>query len=171
MNPLFLRQFKLVSLFIYRVQHLKKTKKLSFQLTIPLSFEVSTTQLDFIVKSIALKLDFLIVGLLLHFLCMIEVLLANNHQFLKLKKKFFRNSWFWTGIKIFFIKNAKMISIIKLERYVINTDILGIIINKLCHKKKLCSIILFKVNKGWKIGFYYVVLLFNITICLRLESD
>ena len=39
-----------------------------------------------------------------------------------------------------------MISIIKLKKYMANTSILGIIINKLCYRKKLCPVILFKVD-------------------------
>ena len=47
-----------------------------------------------------------------------------------------------------------------------NTSIFDIIIDKLHHKKKLYPIILFKINKDLKIGFYCSILPFNLSICL-----
>ena len=41
-NLLFFGQFKLLNLFAYQVQHLKKTKKLGFQLAILFGFEELT---------------------------------------------------------------------------------------------------------------------------------
>ena len=64
-----------------------------------------------------------------------------------------------------------MISAIKLERHVTSTSILGIIVNKLYHKKKFYPIILFKVNKGLKIDLYYTTILpLSLTIRLRVEG-
>ena len=79
-NPSFLRQFELVSLFAYWVQYSKKTKNLGFQVAIPLSFEMLATQPYFVAWGVALWLDTFIVGLLLKLLCVVEVLLANGHQ-------------------------------------------------------------------------------------------
>ena len=42
-NSPFLKQFEIVSLFAYWVQHIKKTKKLGFQLAVPLGFEMLAT--------------------------------------------------------------------------------------------------------------------------------
>ena len=42
-----------------------------------------TTQLDFITLCVALRLDIFIMGLLLKFLYMVEVLLINGYQILK----------------------------------------------------------------------------------------
>ena len=49
-------------------------------------------------------------------------------------------------------------------------SIINVIINKLCHKKKLCLIILCKVDKGLKIDFYCTILLFGLTICLWIKD-
>ena len=81
---LFLGQFKLVSLFAYQVQHSKKTERLSFQLTIPLSFKMHATQPNFVAGGVVLELDTFVVGLFLRLLYMVEVLLANGHQLSKL---------------------------------------------------------------------------------------
>ena len=63
-----------------------------------------------------------------------------------------------------------MISTIELKRCVTSAGILGIIISKLCYKKKLCSIILFEVDKGLKIGFHYAILPFSLAVCLQVEG-
>ena len=63
-----------------------------------------------------------------------------------------------------------MISTIELKKCMASTGILGIIVNKLCHKKKLCPIILLKVDKNLQIGFHYTILSLSLAICLRVES-
>ena len=60
----------------------------------------------------------------------------------------------------------KMIFKIELEKYMANTSIFGIFIGKFCYGKKLYSIILLKVDKSLKVGFYYSILPFCLTICL-----
>ena len=64
-----------------------------------------------------------------------------------------------------------MISIVKFKKCVIATGIFGIIVNKLCYKKKLCPIILFEVNKGSQVKFYHIVLLFGLIIYLKIEDN
>ena len=59
-----------------------------------------------------------------------------------------------------------MISLIELKKYVAGTSILGIVINKLHHKKKLSPIILLKVDKSLAIGFYCTILFINLAIYL-----
>ena len=63
---------------------LEKTEKLGFQLVIPLGSKVLATQPDFVAQGIASRLDSLIVGLLLKFLGVVEILLANGHEVLEL---------------------------------------------------------------------------------------
>ena len=65
---------------------LKKDWKLGFQLAIPLSSEVFATQPNLVTQGIALRLDSLIVGLLLKFLGVVEILLTNGHEVLELKR-------------------------------------------------------------------------------------
>ena len=52
-----------------------------------------------------------------------------------------------------------------------NIGIFSIIISEFCYKKKLYLIILSKVDKNLKISFYYTILLFNLTIYLRIEDN
>ena len=47
-----------------------------------------------------------------------------------------------------------------------NTSIFGIIIGKYCYKKKPYLVILFKIDKGLKIGFYCTILSFGLTVYL-----
>ena len=63
---------------------MKKTKKLGFQLAIPLNFEMFATQPDLIAWDIASRLEPLIVSLFLKFLGIVEILLVNNHEVSKL---------------------------------------------------------------------------------------
>ena len=59
-----------------------------------------------------------------------------------------------------------MISAIELEKYMAGTSIFSIIVSKLCYEKKLCPIILLEIDKGLEVGFYYAILLFDLTIRL-----
>ena len=59
-----------------------------------------------------------------------------------------------------------MISAIKLKRYMANVGIFGIIIGKLCHKKKPCSIILLEVDKSLEVSFHCINLPLNLAVCL-----
>ena len=61
------------------------TKKLGFQLAIPFGFEVLTTQPDLVTWGVALWLDTFIMGSLLKFLGVVEILLAHGHQLSSLK--------------------------------------------------------------------------------------
>ena len=63
-----------------------------------------------------------------------------------------------------------MVSVVELKRRMANASILGIIISKLCNRKKLCSVILLKVDKNLEISFYYTILLFDLTVCLWVEG-
>ena len=65
----------------------------------------------------------------------------------------------------------KIISAVKLEKYVTNAGIIDIIIHKLYYKKKFYSIILFKVNKSLKISYYHATLPFSLAIYLKMESS
>ena len=72
---------------------------------------------------------------------------------------------------MFFIENVRIISIIELKKYVTNASIFGIIVNKLCYKKKLYLIILLKVNKNLEIGLYYIILSFNLAVHFWLKGN
>ena len=57
-----------------------------------------------------------------------------------------------------------MIFVIKLKKYVANIGIFVIIVSKFSYKKKLYPIILFKIHKNQKIGFYYNILSLSLII-------
>ena len=70
----------------------------------------------------------------------------------------------------FFVGNIKRIFTVEFEKHVASTSIFGIIIDKLYYKKKLCPIILIKIDKGLKINIYYTMLFFNLSIYLKIKS-
>ena len=53
----------------------------------------------------------------------------------------------------------------------VGTSIFGIVVNKLCYRKKPCPIILIKVDKSSEIGFHHAILFFGLTVCLWIEGD
>ena len=59
-----------------------------------------------------------------------------------------------------------MIFAIELKKYEANTSIFGIIVGKFRLKKKLYLIILLKVDKDPKLGFYYAILSFSLVVYL-----
>ena len=66
----------------------------------------------------------------------------------------------------FFIKNTKVIIIVEFKKHIANANIFGIIIGKFYYKKKPYLIILLEINKNSKLGFYYTILFFSLTISL-----
>ena len=46
----------------------------------------------------------------------------------------------------------------------------GVVVGKLYYKKKLCLIILLKVDKGLEVNFYHAILPFNLTVHLWIED-
>ena len=60
----------------------------------------------------------------------------------------------------------RIISIVKLKKYIANISIFDIIISKYYYKKKLYLIILFKINKNTKISFYCTILFLNLAVYL-----
>ena len=48
--------------------------------------------------------------------------------------------------------------------------ILGIVVSKLRHEKKLCPIILLKVDKGLEVGFYCTILLLSLAVRLQMNG-
>ena len=64
-----------------------------------------------------------------------------------------------------------MISAIKLKKYMTGISIFSIVISKLCYRKKLCPIILFKIDKSLEVSFDHTIVSFNLAICLRVEDD
>ena len=69
-------------------------------------------------------------------------------------------------IEVFLIENINIIFAVELEVHIANSSIFSIIIGKLRYKKKLCPIILLKVDKGSKIDFHYIILFLDLAVYL-----
>ena len=63
-----------------------------------------------------------------------------------------------------------MISVVEFEKYIANASIFSIIIRELRYRKKPYPIILFEVDKSLKVGFYYTILFFGLTVYLWIEG-
>ena len=63
-----------------------------------------------------------------------------------------------------------MISAIELEKYMAGAGIFGIVVSKLCHKKKPYPIILLKIDKSLEVGFYCTILPLSLAVYLRVED-
>ena len=63
-----------------------------------------------------------------------------------------------------------MISAIKLKKYVAGVGILGFVVGKLRHGKKLYSNILLKVDKDLEVGFHHIILPLILAVRLRMEG-
>ena len=64
-----------------------------------------------------------------------------------------------------------MESAVKLKKCMVSISILGVIIGKLRHEKKLCLIILLDVNKGLEVDFHHAILPFILSLCLWVKDD
>ena len=69
-----------------------------------------------------------------------------------------------------FDKKVKMIFAIELKKHIISICIFNIIIDKFCCKKKLCSVILFSINKSLKVDLYHLILFFDLAIYIKIKS-
>ena len=65
----------------------------------------------------------------------------------------------------------RIISAIKLKKYIVSASIFGIIISKLCHGKKPCLINLLQVDNSLEVGFYCIILPFSLAIYLQIENN
>ena len=63
-----------------------------------------------------------------------------------------------------------MIFAIELKKYMANVGIFDVVVGKLCYEKKLCPIILLKVDKSSKVGFYCTILSLNLAVHLGIKS-
>ena len=63
-----------------------------------------------------------------------------------------------------------MISAIELEKCMVGTGILGIVVGELCYGKKPCPIILLKVDKSLEVSFYRTILPLCLIVCLWVEG-
>ena len=70
----------LVSLLSSRMEHLERPKELYLQLAVPLGFDKFTIQPNLLARSVALRLDSLIVGSFLQFLGIVEIFATYNDQ-------------------------------------------------------------------------------------------
>ena len=79
MNSLFFRKLQLEYLFLKKMEHLERPKKLCLQLSIMLSLNIFVVQPNVLARDVALRLDFFIISLFLKLLGMVEVLATHNY--------------------------------------------------------------------------------------------
>ena len=79
MDPLFLWQVEFIDLFVYWMQNLKRFKELCLQLPVLFGLDVFAIQPNFIIGDIASRLNAFIMSLLLKFLSVVQIFLANNY--------------------------------------------------------------------------------------------
>lgn len=72
-------------------------------------------------------------------------------------------------INIFFIQDSEMEAAIKLEESVADNSIFLVIVSKFSYRQKFCSVTLFIIDNNLKIGFYYAVISFGLTVGLRVK--
>ena len=84
-SPL-LRKLQLVCLFPNRMEDSEQPKELCLQLPFAFGLDIFAIQPNFLARGVAPRLDSLIVSSLLKFLDMVEVFLANNHQFSEFRR-------------------------------------------------------------------------------------
>ena len=76
---------------------------------------------------------------------------------------------FGARIDVFFVRNARVVAAVQLERYVTGAGVFCILIGKFSHWKEPYSVVLFKVDEGSEVGFHGAVLSLGLTVCLRVE--
>ena len=64
-----------------------------------------------------------------------------------------------------------MVPAVELERRVHHAGVFCVIINKFCHGSQPCLIVLFVINEGFKVSFYYAVLPLSLAVNLRIEDS
>ena len=61
----------------------------------------------------------------------------------------------------------RMIATGELKNCLTRTGILEVVVGKLCHREKLCLVILLLIYENTKVSFHGAVLLFFLIVCLR----
>lgn len=61
-------------------------------------------------------------------------------------------------------------TIVQVKRHIIGTNIFCIIISKFDYRKEPGPIVLFVMNKSLEISLYYIILLFNLAINLKIKN-
>ena len=115
------------------------------------------------------RLDSLIVGSLLKFLDMVEVLAIYAHQLSELLGQLVRCLGLGAGIDFFTVQHPRVVVAVQLERRMAGASILGVIVCKLRDWQKPCSVILFLIHESTEVCFHRAVLLFCLPIYLRVE--
>lgn len=64
-----------------------------------------------------------------------------------------------------------MVVAVQFKKHVSNSCIFYIIIHKLNHWQEPCLVIMLKVDKNLKVHFYCAILMFGLTICLRMKGS
>ena len=75
------------------------------------------------------------------------------------------------GVNVFFIENTWVLLTVELKRRIPYTGVFCVIISKFRYRQEPCPVVLFVINKGFKVSFHCAVLLFSLAIGLRVEDN
>ena len=109
----------------------ERPKKFCFQLPFALILDILAVQPNFLVGSIVLGFDSLIVSLFLKFLGMVEIFSANDHQLFEFGQKLVRQLRLGAGVDIFLVQHLRVVDTVQLKRHVTSARIPGIVVSKL----------------------------------------
>ena len=63
-----------------------------------------------------------------------------------------------------------MVLAVKLKRYIPYSGMFCVIISEFCYRYEPRAVLLFVINKDFKVSFYCAVLPLNLTVSLRIEG-
>ena len=170
MDPLLFRQFEFVDLVTHQVQNSKKPKKLHLQLLITFGFDIFAIQSNFLTRSETSRLSSFIVSLFLQFLDILQVFFTCSHEILKFFGQLISCFGPTAGVDQLFIGNAWVIPTLEIKKRVLHASIFRVIISEFCHRQKPRLVVLFIINKGSKVSFYYAVLPLSLAVGLKVED-
>ena len=153
------------------MDHSERPKKFDFELPILFFLDMLAIEPDLFIRCIALGLHLFVLNLLLEVLRVQKVLTINVYQLLQFYSQSF--GWKRSGacIILVFEENIQIVATIELKRYVTRTGVFGVVVGKLCYHKKPCSVILLTIYKSTKVSFHGAVLLFRLTVSLKVERS
>ena len=115
------------------MEHLEWPKELCLQLAVPLGLDELAIQPNLLAGGVAPRLDSLIMGSLLKFLGMVEVLATYDYQLSELLGYLVRRLGLGAGIDFLLVRHPRMVAAVQLQRCVAGASILGVVVCELRH--------------------------------------
>lgn len=100
-----------------------------------------------------------------------QVLLTDGHKFSQLFYQFVNGVGFPVKINSLLKEYAKIIVALELERRIVVTCILGILLYKFRNGQEPCRVNLPPIDKIIQISFHFTILLLGLAVCLQIKCD